>query len=964
MGRTFNRSPISVNTPSSSDIKQYYFNHYNWKGINQNKNFLLVDQETFADALNVYADDKSLLKSRPALKFAYEWSEREIVDVKVFDDLFVIGYKENSLNRLAFFNDEGTILYNSDSLNIDFPIKCFRSKSVVYIFTNDSILQYDIISNNLFNADMYNPITRVYTGNKYVEYESENLFSNYSKYRYILFPSIISDKDVENGGYVSDSISSNAYGKTITYSHKINEETITHNVYIDSENRFLGKIHQTLSYDSNNFHTTNVYNVEVPTYFIKDNFIYRFNDGKIEKASTSTMIFETIFVEAYFDKVNFVKIKPQDAGYITIIYKDGIRRIDYDGKETSNTIANLLYIEYYIDVSEIKMPDGKVIQIGVGFNTIHDESGSITGQYAIATLYNKNKDSYEVLRLSMSHSNIFSGIKCYGEIDINYNEKSYEICQGFSLSYMSDVSYFSDIVYCKSSNITASDIVSIYGNTELKPFDDYFSRNYYLYVEKDSTNYPNIAKNKLLNTIKIKSDEYKTITTASLLVNDSHIGSSQTEYNVLYYGDISVVDGNLNTNYTSVASSNYKFYYNDEMYAFRNGGFYYENDETLITNLEGIPLFNSYSNYWLYLVPSKNVVLSNYRCDSINTDALIEKDNKYSGIDILFKDSEIYVSKNNELFIGDTVIDESEDESLYFRAVDKNIFDTNINGIWKISDNLIALFFNDYTKYCSKSDGAYYFTDSKIVPRLKGKSSLITLKDSTTTLMPSDDGIYSLSYQDFINTTEQATKNLSEDIVDIYSLFKSDIQIINYKNYTIFYENQNKNILIFDLRYSAWWRWEIPVNITNIFFHNSNLFVIGDGKIYKFVETSENYFDYVNNNKIKIDWYIKSQKLHLNANNYYKHIYNITLCSVDDNSTIAMRLDVNNYRKYVDNGKAETFKYFIDVLRTFVKRLNYSKVCEFQYSLASDTKEGGNAINFPLSLSNITIKYDIGGQVR
>ena len=104
--------------------------------------------------------------------------------------------------------------------------------------------------------------------------------------------------------------------------------------------------------------------------------------------------------------------------------------------------------------------------------------------------------------------------------------------------------------------------------------------------------------------------------------------------------------------------------------------------------------------------------------------------------------------------------------------------------------------------------------------------------------------------------------------------------------------------------------------------------------------------------------------MHLNANNYYKHIYNITLCSVDDNSTIAMRLDVNNYRKYVDNDKAGTFKYFIDVLRTFVKRLNYSKVCEFQYTLASDTKDGGNAINFPLSLSNITIKYDIGGQVR
>lgn len=46
MTKTFNRAPITVQTPSSSDIKQYFFNQYNWKGLNDDKNVLTVDQES------------------------------------------------------------------------------------------------------------------------------------------------------------------------------------------------------------------------------------------------------------------------------------------------------------------------------------------------------------------------------------------------------------------------------------------------------------------------------------------------------------------------------------------------------------------------------------------------------------------------------------------------------------------------------------------------------------------------------------------------------------------------------------------------------------------------------------------------------------------------------------------------------------------------------------------------------
>ena len=68
MAKTFNRRPLSVNTPSANDVKNYFFNHYTWKGLADDKNFLAVDQETFADCNNVYMDSEGLLRSRPSIK--------------------------------------------------------------------------------------------------------------------------------------------------------------------------------------------------------------------------------------------------------------------------------------------------------------------------------------------------------------------------------------------------------------------------------------------------------------------------------------------------------------------------------------------------------------------------------------------------------------------------------------------------------------------------------------------------------------------------------------------------------------------------------------------------------------------------------------------------------------------------------------------------------------------------------
>ena len=181
--------------------------------------------------------------------------------------------------------------------------------------------------------------------------------------------------------------------------------------------------------------------------------------------------------------------------------------------------------------------------------------------------------------------------------------------------------------------------------------------------------------------------------------------------------------------------------------------------------------------------------------------------------------------------------------------------------------------------------------------------------------------------------------------------------------------------MLFDNRSSSWWKWS-PINAENfaidrIFEYDDNLYLLSSGKFYKFDDVTQDYyysighqgyFDELENESIIIPWKIESQKLHLSTNNYYKHISNITLSSVDTGDReLSLNLNIKNYRKYVNDGKFENFDYDIDVIRTFVKRLNYAKVCEFQYTLSNNPS---NATPIPLALSNITIKYRIGGQVR
>ena len=66
--RTLRRNPLSVDT-DNYDLNEQYANFAEFKGLNTNKNYITVDQNSFEDVKNVYVDQDQQLHTRPPLKY-------------------------------------------------------------------------------------------------------------------------------------------------------------------------------------------------------------------------------------------------------------------------------------------------------------------------------------------------------------------------------------------------------------------------------------------------------------------------------------------------------------------------------------------------------------------------------------------------------------------------------------------------------------------------------------------------------------------------------------------------------------------------------------------------------------------------------------------------------------------------------------------------------------------------------
>lgn len=920
MAKTFNRRPNLIDTPTSSVLANDFFVHHNWSGINENRNILAVDQQSFNDANNVWVDSKGVLCSRPSMKPF----KNNVVDVFTFGKIKieVIDYGDFMPNAAEMILYNGYINETITSSIGDYhgyTIIPWKSKLLMFSHDVKTMSIYDIYTGEFDQKDdlIYVPTTEIIHNSVVEKFESPNAFTKSYKTRYLLDNATnVTQLDKLIGEFVDVTIGDDKY--------EVDFDENTLEVLTGKYCKIDDKV-----FSSELFGGT-----ELPIIDISDNGViliceYEYLDGN----DSYRMYFTS-------DGININYIPPlerminrphitrdghhvvafrNDGPYIMTIIPTGIaeetfdqwtnlfKYNGYDWSVNMNTIPkdhdyhqNTLIDGYFIDA----------LNFVVSWASADMENEEIGYSYVVTMICENGTLSSSMPDIGtdkpLDYIFIEGGLRCVCKFvnDVLHTYTLYSMNSGVSV-----VQHTSD-----------HDWVSKYYNYE-------FSDLFYNFYDTD------------------------------LFVVYGNYGPGLTIYSINMDGELSQV-----TFYESDGINEQKLY-NTDRYAYpirSNGinvldGYKYFNGESVDLLKQGVPVAilpdNTHyviSDGWIYsnAVLGRSVSYADVINYGLSTEIFPEH---FVNGDVL------YISNGNTTYISSDV-----DDKLYFPDVNIQKHDLPIVNLHLIAENKVAVFNNHGIDYITKIEGEYYYDKSRIPVGALDGCEIITVNDGKYTVFPSERGLAVMGYQDFVATTDQSVSYVTDNIIDRWTEFSKSgpIKMCHHK-FWIFVYNMTNEVFVFDIRNNSWWHWTFPKPVNKMYF-DDELHLIVD-QDFRLTYDGE-YLDSYGTETHKIPWSIESQKLHFDAPNHYKHIINFTFNSLSDRkSPLSIRLDVKNYRKQIDDGKPELFDYKIDVIRTFVKRVNYAKVCEFQYEIRYDDD---TYINVPFEVSAITIKYKITGQVR
>lgn len=1108
MTKTFNRAPFSVPTPSSSDVKNYFFNHYNWKGLNDDKNILSVDQETFQDCNNMYMDSEGLLRSRPALKVkVVKYGSTNAVlsnvtNVWTFGNVTVYESFLSNLYYLTFVNSDfpDNAIQQSFSHN---NYKLVLTDKKIFVFAIDGFYYYGINKDtNLPTwysgvdalSTIHVPVTSVIVNGipNEVDVEKKNLLTNSYITKYI-FNSLAENDNfsIFVGDTVSIKIDGIVYGP-ITFVE--NNNLVFVNKYFSlaknnfSDNYIYGKGGEGIplvdfsdngsiilssyfknrnngwntDYDWKIYYSTNnvifeqlpyIDGVIAPAKITKDgnNAVVFLSDGPYIYSLTKYKYVDDTAVKEFNNWTNLLRYIDNDKYNSLVIYLDRYSQVN--GEFINSTDFTFSYTsdnqDNFVNITSVNSVFSKRIIFGVALDestpisnpattelkttkttgdggrtinvsvptiekTFSYDTGNVTIECHIAFEVYTASDRVRAFCYGNIKNSSIPGVEDYpfdysdysdypswhspwdivGQIfDISISDTSTEgklnnitvvitpkkinqipptlvdghrvrtnndipVCKMIvdkssgSLSYKA-ITLFTCYYYSgsPSQRIFVKCLYSFTDTAMKKEWIEYDTINSYCLLKYDdvviSTNGIMYCSGKKGVTVYTLANDYTSITT-SLLVNNNNVYCKIS--NVYHYiatdlGIFAYTDYPNNFTYTYIPwLFNVKpIYYNASPYMYDDTSVYSYFNKNIEISKTTVESQN-------YIVPSHVSELSNF-----------------------------YFSNGSELYISQNYVTPEGKFEWYFPDITLQKFNYNITNLHPISNEIMSIFFNDeiwYVTFDSEVQ-AYRYYKSKLQVGCKEGSDVLTTFDGKYTVFAGERGLVAMSYQDFIASDEQSLTYLSDIIYDRFKTYlNGPIKLYKYGFWLLVYKQNSKDGYIYDLRNNSWWPVTGIDNNTKFVTINNEVQLLCNGKMYVLNKLDINYFDYDGLKKTKINWFVKSQKLHLSALNNYKHIINMTFVSVHDTKALEaanynvecldFKLQVNNYRKQIDGNinssdKYVNVNYTVGAVRTFVQRLNYSKVNEFQYMLSSDEN---NAIEIPFSVNSITIKYKVGGQVR
>ena len=916
MARTVNRQPFTVKTPNSSDIKDYFFNQVNWKGMNDNRNFLAVDQESFEQCNNVYVNSEGLLRSRPSVKLDGQISN--LVEVKIYGD-FEVYVKFNVVYSVQVKNKIDNSVYDFRSLYNTRPAILFI-ENVIYVFGSIS----NGIEPECFNtttkhieylvSHLYIPETKIISGQEEVENETANSLISSKKEVYLYSNDLVLRDDID-GKKINFTIDGVEY---VRNEFQSDETLVFYQKFLNLSNTFVDNVGQ-LYMESFWDGTNDTFFV----YSLKTGQLMYSPDGK--RYTVNTIIPLELLSDDFYSLPHFTA-----DGHHVYRGKDIISVV----KDVESNGALSYRLSTLTDLS---------IYIGA----------SVEGT-APARFYVISHNHLLIIKSAEISGNPY--FRLYEDVN-SYTDYVLDPDQWFG-GYVYDVKYFPN--YEGNKRV----VVSFSG----PGFNHPVSVRVYTLVE------PNGGLN---GSAQMHHHDFTStnVNASSIFLNYDGImtfAHAMTEGTYYFtFSNYSFSDSERISNSTCKRVKGSDF----SRYIATDEGLYDLSTSTRIDYLiDDVCLLSLGKHVYFVRGTDWTKIYSNSITEPVQLVNFIPGIINQTLCSMISKHSVLidnYISADNQLYISSSRYDDDGNFLLYLPDVNKHTFNYTVTGLIPISSSEMGIFLTDEIWYVKNEESAYYYIKSKLDTGLKSGSDVILSADGTNVMFTNERGMVALTYQNFVATTDQVLTYLSDAIFETFLSFinhlNAGVKLRKYKFWIIAYKEQYDKVFLLDLPNGSWWPWTLPGVVNQLFVDNYKdlnlLRAAINCKLVKFDLNDVDYYDFVDY-KTDVVWSFKSQKLHFDAINYYKHISNLTLYSVLDgnqDAALSFYLRANNYRKKMDTSEIQTVEYEVDTIRTFVKRVNYPKVNEFQYEIRYKDED---AVKYPLSLSGLTIKYKINGQVR
>lgn len=1022
MPRTVNRRVQGVDNVDYDDLGYQYQNMSTPSGINESKNFVAVDQNSLADANNVYINEDGVLSSRPAIKsvtIPYITNDTEIVDLINVDGVVFYHLFRNNEYSVAFkHNNEWKEHACSSKLTIAFMLDMY------VFFTINDIFAYKITGEWKTYSDIIY-IPKIIKAGQSETVENANIFVDGTTTRYVITSDTETIFSELNGKNITVTIDDDSYSMTFVtgmqsvFTRKINTMTVS-NVSVSSKGNLLSyatsvvnnKLVVTVYYsaDGTLFH-------ELPPLPINSslgdilsyNVVLSNNGGAIYcllKGSVKTVIYYIataslsawIYADAEYATFNHVQTLIDSPVNVNVESNyESISALDVDG-DTKGYALDDDYVVFYT-----RRPNRAITCVTNEYDADYTNTTVLNCQQSflhIAKVVSgvMTVKSYSIIDNfdhSFSDNEIIKpSLNCIAQLKLSTDSVSENTCifmilaENYSVSWTGQRIYLAKILLNSSLEPKFNIKVLTQYNTSVAAVVNYiidysllgndYSSCAPTAVDLCHTFFNNQAieyrycKYEIINSIKCY---YETVSisqapdTANINFITFNNKTIYDESGVNLLGErIQVTTSNFTSRYDTVTLQYGTTLTPKIIKSNANFSKILTTDELYISaystsfkllHSNCIPVSSDWNDSILYI--SNNKLYAVDLTKEIYIDVIADNV-KYNFIDV-----SKFVSFVNDFIAYDNKIcyRSNKDNQIYFSIANEVKFASVVTNLIQLSQTSLAVFLSN-SVYIVNYEGIdnvsnkplYTYTKSKLQLGCRENDDVLLTYDGSTILLPTLKGLTSLSYEQLMINNEQVYSYLSEQLSDLYTEFA---------NGSIKLYQYKSYIVVYSSIKKYCYIYDL-VNQSWWKWSSSKILskVIYDNESLLLLINGELFklIDdgaYLDFGQESINWYFMSQKLHFGAPNNYKHIYALSLeSSAELPEDVRYALTCMNYRKSKNVNDAEIFEYNINGIRLYVKRCNYYKSNAFQFKLSSVHQEKPKQ----LKLANIAIKYRITESIR